>query len=814
MPDQNQHATGDDGENASRRFGDTDSVEWRDIFGADGLEADSGGDGGGRDNSKQSNLERERNAQTNALDAVNRASELFVGGSDSLDACVQTFVTELPQWFSQPATTEAMIRVGDHEVGTADFRQRSRPLTAAASTRTGTSVSMTVVDTSDRPDTGATWLGPEQKLVETVVSVITDAVDQWELDSLKRLSDGIVALDSDLCYTYVNPEAEQILARESEELRGECIWDVCPAATDTLFQTKVERALETQSSTSMDGHYTQAGRWIEARIYPSGDGLIIAFTDITDSKVVERDIERILETVPLGIVLLDETGTITRANARGEALLGLSRSRMDGVAYDDPDWDIWDESGAPIPPEEHPVTHVLTTGEAVQGFIHGITLPDGTDRWLSSNVAPIKSGDGSIKQLVVALEDITTLKRTEGLTDVFQAANETLNCATERRNAEQAICELLVETPEYQYARISEHVPGTDLTKSYSKQQPATVSCDAGTALQGHAAAELAPARAAIESGTVQAVRSEQTDSGFTSWREYVLAHGFQGGAIVPIEHRDRVYGLLVLYADRTDSFGGHEQTLLQTLGDRIGQVFHTLEADQLIHANEVVELTFQSTDPESFFIAASERLGCTIDIKETIRTSDETAVHYASVEETSLASLAEVVEDMDHASRMRQIRETQTSPGGDVELELRQQSLAQTLVTMGAVVNTDRVTDGQAEVVCEVPLGHDIESLVTRLTELFPETTLVAKRSRDRPQDSETQSARQVLDDVFDDELTDRQQQILRAAAYGGYFESPRRSTATEIAAALSLTQSTFSYHLRNAQQTLFGHLLERFQE
>ncbi|MFC7057640.1 PAS domain-containing protein [Halovenus salina] len=808
MPDQNQHATENDESQSRRGFGDTDSVAWSDIFDADGPTADSAGTDKNGD-TEESELERERNARTNALDAVARASDLFVGISDSPEESLHTFVTELPQWFSQPETTEAKIRVGDDRIETDDFRQTSVPLTAEASTRTGTPVSMTVVDTSDGSDTDTAWFDPERELVEMLGSVITDAVDQRELDSLKRVSDGIVALDSGLCYTYVNPQAEEILERESDELRGEYIWDVYPGATDTVFQTKVERALETQSPTSTDGYYTQAERWLEARIYPNGDSILIAFTDITDSKVVEQDIERILETVPLGIVLLETDGTITRANGRAEALLGLSRSRMDGMAYDAPDWDIWDESGDSIPREDHPVTQVLTTGDSVQGFTHGITLPDGTERWLSSNVAPIKSGDGSIEQIVVALEDITAFKRTERLTDVFQAVNERLNCATDRREAEQTLCGSLVDTPEFQYARISEHIPGADLTESYIEHQPSTVSCDPGTELPRHAAAEIEPTRAAIESGNVQAVTSRQTDPQFASWREDTLDWGHQGGAIVPITYRDRTYGLLVVYTDRSEAFGDREQTLLQTLGDRIGQVFHSLEADSLIHGNEVVELTFQSTASESFIVSVSEALGCTIDIRDTIRTTDETLVHYASVEGASLGSLNELVESMDHTVTMRQIRQTENPPGGDVEIELHQRSLAQTLVTMGAVVKTDTVTNGQATVVCEIPLGHDIESLVNRLTDSFPETTLVAKRNYERSSEPEAQHAGQLMSEVFDEELTERQQQILRAAIYGGYFESPRRSTATEIADTLSLTQSTFSYHLRNAQQTLFQHLI-----
>jgi len=110
---------------------------------------------------------------------------------------------------------------------------------------------------------------------------------------------------------------------------------------------------------------------------------------------------------------------------------------------------------------------------------------------------------------------------------------------------------------------------------------------------------------------------------------------------------------------------------------------------------------------------------------------------------------------------------------------------------------------------------GHedreDINSLVARVTDSFPETSLVSKTEYERSADSVRQTTTDLLADRFRNELTDRQRQILRTCLHGGYFESPRRSTATEIAEALSLTQPTVSRHLRNAQRKLFEDMFER---
>lgn len=573
-----------------------------------------------------------------------------------------------------------------------------------------------------------------------------------------------------------------------------------------------DEAGQTDRSQRSDG---TADRWSdvsETGRQPS-DGSAVADEDgemaETEAKASGRRLEQVLEATPVGIVLLTDEGEITRANARAEELLGLSRSEIEGRRYDHPDWDIWDENGVAVPPEDHPVTHAIATGEAVRGYTHGITLPDGSDRWLSSNTTPIFDEAGSIERTVVALEDVTVLKRLEQLIDTLQPVNEALNSATTRRETEQTICELLTETRAYGYARVDEHTPGTTDVRvgTGSEALSSDVSVDRPTQSQS----EREPARVAVETGEIQVVPGDGADSRFASWREYTLDCGFEAGAVVPLGRGDRTYGLLVLYTTRENAFETREQRLLTTLGDRVGQVVHTLETERALHADTVAELTFQSTDPGSFFVAASQKLGCRVAILDTIPVSDETVVYYASVQGVELDAFCEIADHGDRAVQMRQIRQSEEPPGGDVEIELQQQSLAHTLISMGAVVTADTVTDGRAEVVCEVPLGSGIDSLVSRLTESFPETDLVAKREYDRAASTRGETSNRVLADAFREELTDRQRQVIRAAVHTGYFESPRQSTATEVADALSLTQSTFSYHLRNAQQTLFEAMIDR---
>ncbi|WP_299332923.1 bacterio-opsin activator domain-containing protein [Haloplanus sp.] len=807
MNEQDRHETIKDGDRPNRvESAAHGSVAWRDRFGTEGSAPERGT--AGEDRGSGTSGENAHDEPTNALGAVTRASELFPGLPDDLDDGLRTYVSELPRWFRRPRTIETEIRVDGDVFETDGFHPTTDRLTAEAHTRTGTDLSVTVACTDRR-----TWLASERELVEAVVSVLRDGLDRLETDSLERVPDGVVVLDGDLRCTHVNRQAERFLGRDRQKLRGEHVRGVLSGVADTSAEDEFRTALDTRSPTSFERYDAHHERWVGVEIHPAGNSVIAVFTESTDSNVARREPNHVLETAPVGIVLLDAGGDVTHANSRAEELLGLSRHDMAQQESDDSDWDIWDETGAPIPHGDHPVTRARRTGEVVQGFTHGITLPDGSERWLSSNVTPVRNRDGSVRRIIVALEDITGPKRLEQLVRTIQPVNEALNGATPTDETEQTLCELLTETRAYQRARLIEHTPGTPLTERAVSDHQNGCGDDESVSVSTQSRTEVGPAEAAVETGEIQVVTGSQRNSRFGRWRAHTLNQGFQGGAIVPLEHRGRTHGLLVLYTDRGEAFGGYERTLLTTLGERTGQVLHSLAMERVLHTDSVAELTFNSTDTGSFFIFASKQLGCTVEITGTIPTANETFVHYVSVRNASLDSLADIAEHADCDAELRRVRRTEDPPGGDVEIELQRRSLVQTLVTAGAVVTTDLVADGQAEVVCEVPLGTDISSLVTRVQQSFPDTTFVSKREYTGSSGVSVRETGRVLRDTFDDELTDRQQQVLRAAIHGGYFESPRRSTATEIADALCLTQSTVSYHLRKAQQTLFERLFDRSQ-
>jgi len=166
-------------------------------------------------------------------------------------------------------------------------------------------------------------------------------------------------------------------------------------------------------------------RWLEHWSYPITTGpyeggRIEHYVDITARKQRERELEserqlldRLFETSPTGIVLLNTDGEITRANSHAEVALGLSESAITDRSYDDPSWEIHDADGNPIHSEELPFARVKQIGEPVFGYEHGIRLDDGTDRWLSINASPLTDSEGAVDRVVCVVVDITATRNAE-----------------------------------------------------------------------------------------------------------------------------------------------------------------------------------------------------------------------------------------------------------------------------------------------------------------------------------------------------------------------------------------------------------------
>ncbi len=124
-------------------------------------------------------------------------------------------------------------------------------------------------------------------------------------------------------------------------------------------------------------------------------------------------LESIVQQLPAGVAIAEApSGKLVLGNAEFERIWGhpfiasISIPEYQHYRGYRPD-------GCPYVPEDWPIARALLSGEVVNGEEIIIERRDGTRRHTLQNAAPIRGPDGAIQAAVVALVDITDLKRAQ-----------------------------------------------------------------------------------------------------------------------------------------------------------------------------------------------------------------------------------------------------------------------------------------------------------------------------------------------------------------------------------------------------------------
>ncbi len=116
---------------------------------------------------------------------------------------------------------------------------------------------------------------------------------------LNRISDGMVSLDNEWRYTFLNEAALATHPMPREEIIGKTIWEIHPELVDTVFDQKYRAALQTKEVQEVEAYYAPMKIWFSAKAYPSDNGLTIFYSDITERKKTELSIIKLNEQLSL-----------------------------------------------------------------------------------------------------------------------------------------------------------------------------------------------------------------------------------------------------------------------------------------------------------------------------------------------------------------------------------------------------------------------------------------------------------------------------------------------------------------------------------
>ncbi|HVN53956.1 MAG TPA: PAS domain S-box protein [Anaerolineaceae bacterium] len=98
---------------------------------------------------------------------------------------------------------------------------------------------------------------------------------------LESMPDAFVSFDADMHYTYVNANAERLLAARREALLGKDVRIVYPDEESNKTISLYEQVLQEQQPMTLTSYHAGFDRWVEVRAFPTPDGVSVFYKDIS-----------------------------------------------------------------------------------------------------------------------------------------------------------------------------------------------------------------------------------------------------------------------------------------------------------------------------------------------------------------------------------------------------------------------------------------------------------------------------------------------------------------------------------------------------
>ncbi len=216
----------------------------------------------------------------------------------------------------------------------------------------------------------------------------------------------------------------------------------------------------------------------------------------------------------------------------------------------------------------------------------------------------------------------------------------------------------------------------------------------------------------------------------------------------------------------------------------------------------KATEIEFQINDDTYPFVGLTTARNRELDLVRMIPRAGDL---YSEFFEVQGGPPHRVVEEMaDYGDADVHLLET-SDDGGLVELQVGDSCPAVTLAELGALPRTVQGRNGEGRIVADVPGRLEPSQVVDRFLEDVPAAEFVAKRERESASPA---LSRATFQRVIDDRLTDRQRDVLKAALEAGYYEWPRETTGSELAAELGISSATFSQHVHTAERKVLSAL------
>lgn len=557
-------------------------------------------------------------------------------------------------------------------------------------------------------------------------------------------------------------------------------------------------------------------------LYEATEDLLAADTAEDVSDVVVDTAVDVLELSGIGIFLFDDDENVLHPAAATDTLLdSYSESRVFGPGKKDSiTWNTYvtgekqffrdvresDRLANPetaarsallIPLGDHGVFVALSTetGAFDDHMRQLVGLLAATTEAALDRVA----GQADIRERERELQHRTErLERFESVFELSRELSELLRNATTREKIETETCRKLLDIDCVTFAWVGQVPPDSDTIEPRAWAGSEDGYLDSVTFEVGGEE----PAASTAATGTTTRVLNVTDHLRDAPWARQAVDRDYQSVISVPLSYGGTTYGILTVYANSPETFAGIVGESATELAKTIAYGIKSVETRRGILSEKVTELQLRIDDPDTFPNAIAAIADEEVSYREIEPTADGSAHVLFELSDPPVSEILALesefvtVESLTHVQRGNQQLFRATLSG---------QTVPATLFDCGSIPRTITASATEINATVRIPRELSVRVFLDRVRDRYPETELVSRQDVER-----TADAREDVAVALEENLTERQREVLVTAYESGFFQSPRETTGAELADLLDLSQPTVTHHLREAQRRLFTALFD----
>ena len=260
---------------------------------------------------------------------------------------------------------------------------------------------------------------------------------------LASISEAFSALDRNWRYTHVNDKVAEMAGWPKEKMIGRVIWEIFPEAVGTDFYELCQRVMKSGEPSHGEFFYKPWDRWLETRMYPTKDGMVIFRADITERKKQEevaQEREAKLRESQDRLRLATEAadiGTFDFYPSTGELQFSERSRELFGIPPEVPV--TYETYLAGVHPDDRHIVYETVNRVRKRGGsgrfdieYRVIGLADRKERWVAERGRAVRDASGDVTRFIGTMLDITDEKNAEMILERAKNEAEEANRAKDR----------------------------------------------------------------------------------------------------------------------------------------------------------------------------------------------------------------------------------------------------------------------------------------------------------------------------------------------------------------------------------------------